>query len=145
MNADWAPCGHQPSDQANRLGLSQPVKADAIHIHIAKYNVQVTRGFAPRPIWGLIVLRSLLPLPPFFLMLPATLWTAEVIVSLVTGQLADMPTRRLNDSRTGQVADWTTRGWHQRLCVLSFSFWRHLRDRESVSYTHLTLPTILRV
>jgi len=25
---------------------------------------------------------------------------------------------------------WTTRGCHRRLCVLSFPFWRHLRDRE---------------
>jgi len=33
-----------------------------------------------------------------------------------------------------QLADWTTRGCHRRLCVLSFSFWRHLRDRELSSY-----------
>jgi len=38
----------------------------------------------------------------------------------VTGQLADTPTRGLDDSRTGQLADWTTRGCHQRLCMLSF-------------------------
>jgi len=25
---------------------------------------------------------------------------------------------------------WTTRGCHQRLCVLNFPFWQHLRDRE---------------
>jgi len=25
---------------------------------------------------------------------------------------------------------WTTRGCHRRVCVLSFPFWRHLRDRE---------------
>jgi len=35
-------------------------------------------------------------------------------MDMVTGQLADtptrrLPTRRLDDSRTGQVADWTTR------------------------------------
>ena len=47
-----------------------------------------------------------------------------------TGHLADWSTRRLDNSRTGQVADWTTRGCHRRLCVLSFPFWRHLRDRE---------------
>ena len=29
---------------------------------------------------------------------------------------------------------WTTRGCHRRLCVLSFPFWRHLRDRELSSY-----------
>ena len=75
----------------------------------------------------------------------------SITVTVVTGQLADTPTRRLpthglDDSRTGhladwstrgldnsrtwQVADWTTRGCHRRLCVLSFPFWRHLRDRE---------------
>ena len=42
----------------------------------------------------------------------------------VTGQLADTPTRGF------QLADWTTRGCHRRLCVLSFPFWRHLRDHE---------------
>jgi len=41
-----------------------------------------------------------------------------------------LPTRGLDDSRTGQLADWTTRECHRRLCVLSFPFWRHLRDRE---------------
>jgi len=34
------------------------------------------------------------------------------------------------NSRTGRLADWTTRGCHRRLCVLSFPFWQHLRDRE---------------
>jgi len=37
---------------------------------------------------------------------------------------------RLDNSSTGQVADWTTRGCHRRLCVLSFPFWQHLRDRD---------------
>ena len=32
------------------------------------------------------------------------------IVWMVTGQLADMPTRGLDDSRTGHLADWTNRG-----------------------------------
>jgi len=65
-------------------------------------------------------------------------------VIVVTGQLADtpthrLPTRRLDDSRTGHLADWsthgldnswtgqvtewTTRGCHWQLCVLSFRFW----------------------
>ena len=53
------------------------------------------------------------------------------LVTRVTGQLADTPPRGLDISRTGQLADWTTRRCHQRLCVLIFSFfWRHLRDRE---------------
>ena len=47
-----------------------------------------------------------------------------------TGHLAHWSTRRLDNSRTGQVVDWTTRGCHRRLCVLSFPVWRHLRDRE---------------
>ena len=38
----------------------------------------------------------------------------------VTGQLADTPTRGLDDSQTGHLADWSTRGCHRRLCVLSF-------------------------
>jgi len=49
---------------------------------------------------------------------------------LRTGHLADWSTRGLDNSRTGQVTDWTTRGCHRRLCVLSFPFWRYLWDRE---------------
>jgi len=47
-----------------------------------------------------------------------------------TGHFVDWSTRGLDNSRTGQVADWTTRGCHRRLCVLSFPVWRHLRERE---------------
>jgi len=47
-----------------------------------------------------------------------------------TGHIVDWSTRGLDNSRTGQVADWTTHGCHRRLCVLSFPVWRHLRDRE---------------
>jgi len=45
-----------------------------------------------------------------------------------TGRLADWTSRGLvnsrtiDNSRTGQVADWTTRGCHRRLCVQFFSF-----------------------
>ena len=44
---------------------------------------------------------------------------------MVTGQLADtptrgLPTRGLDDSRIGHLADWSTRGCNRRLCVLSF-------------------------
>jgi len=51
--------------------------------------------------------------------------TVEVGVEMVTGQLADTPTRGLStrgldNSRTGQVADWTTRGCHRRLSCLVF-------------------------
>ena len=52
------------------------------------------------------------------------------IRQLADCQLADWTSRGLDISRTGQLADWTTRGCHRRLCVLSFPFWRHLRDRE---------------
>jgi len=52
-------------------------------------------------------------------------------------QLADWTTRgldisqtRLVNSWTRQLAYWTSCGRHRRLCVLSFPFWRHLRDRE---------------
>jgi len=47
---------------------------------------------------------------------------------VVTGQLAECQltywtTRGLDISRTRQLAGWTTRGCHRRLCVLSFHFW----------------------
>ena len=45
-------------------------------------------------------------------------------------QLADWTTRGLVNSRTRQLVYWTSCGRHRRLCVLSFPFWRHLRDRE---------------
>jgi len=40
----------------------------------------------------------------------------------VAGQLKDTPTRGLDISQTGQLVDWTTRGCHLRLCMLSFVF-----------------------
>jgi len=52
------------------------------------------------------------------------------IRQLADCQLVDWMTRGLDNSHTGQVADWTARGCHQRLCVLSFPVCRHLRDRE---------------
>ena len=36
--------------------------------------------------------------------------TKGFIGPMVTGQIADTPTRGLDNSRTGQVADWTSRG-----------------------------------
>jgi len=38
-----------------------------------------------------------------------------VCLPITTGQLADTPTRGLDISRTGHLADWTTRGCHRRL------------------------------
>jgi len=35
-----------------------------------------------------------------------------------TGHLADWSTRGLDNSRTGQVADWTTRGYRQQEYLL---------------------------
>ena len=57
----------------------------------------------------------------------------------VTGQLADtptrgLPTRGLDDSRTGHLADWSTRGCHHRLCVLSFRSFGSMLHRELSSY-----------
>jgi len=43
------------------------------------FIVVVTRG---RPIWGLIALHAVFRVRPFFLILPATLQTADVTVSL---------------------------------------------------------------
>jgi len=37
-----------------------------------------------------------------------------------TGHLADWSTHGRDKSRVGQVADWTTHGCHRRLCMLSF-------------------------
>jgi len=54
----------------------------------------------------------------------------KVTRQLADCQLADWTSNGLDNSRTGQVADWKTRGCHRRLCVLSFPFWRHLRYRE---------------
>jgi len=42
----------------------------------------ITRGFAIRPVWGLIALRAFFPLHLFLLILPATVRTVEVTVSL---------------------------------------------------------------
>jgi len=41
--------------------------------------------------------------------------------------------RLLDNSRIRQLADCQLAD-HRRLCVLSFPFWRHLRDRELSSY-----------
>jgi len=46
--------------------------------------------------------------------------TYRVTGRLADCQLADWSTRGLDNSRIGQVADWTTPGCHRRLCVLSF-------------------------
>ena len=56
------------------------------------------------------------------------------IVQPVTGQVADMPTRGLDDSRTSQLAGWTSRGldnsWMPpatlRALLLSCHFFGHL-------------------
>jgi len=75
----------------------------------------------------------------------------ETVTAVVTGQLADTPTRRLpthgrDKSQTGQLADWTTRGCHWRLWVLSFRFfaiyWRFQRwpKKTTVSFGCLLWP-----
>ena len=78
----------------------------------------------------------------------------------VTGQLADTPTRGLDDSRTGhladwstrwstrgldnsrtgQVADWTTRGCHRQLCVLSFRSFGGICETASCPVRELNSP-----
>ena len=76
----------------------------------------------------------------------------------VTGQLADTPTRGLDDSRTGhlaylstrgldnsrtgQVADWTTRGCHRRLCVLSFRSFGGICETASCPVRDLSSPRV---
>jgi len=64
-----------------------------------------------------------------------------------TGHLADWSTRRLDNSHTGQVADWTTRGCHLRLCMLSFPFfWPFVTPRLAQSTSclvrELTSPRV---
>ena len=54
----------------------------------------------------------------------------QVWLSVVYWTTRGYANSRIANSRTGRLADWTTRGCHRRLCVLSFPFWRHQRDRE---------------
>ena len=86
---------------------------------------------------------------------------AAPYVVLVTGQLVDtptrgLPTRGLDDSRTGylavwsthalvnsrtgQVADWTTRGCHRRLYILSFRSLGGICETASCLVRELTSP-----
>jgi len=55
-------------------------------------------------------------------------------------QLVDWMTCRLVNSRTGQVADWTTRGCHRRLCVLSFSSFGGICETTSCPVRDLSSP-----
>jgi len=55
MNADWALCGRQPSDQANWLGLCvRRILAATIHIHLAIVIITQPVGWYPfyRPTEG---------------------------------------------------------------------------------------------
>jgi len=52
------------------------------------------------------------------------------IRKLADCQLAYWTTRGLDNSRTGQVVDWTTRGCHRQLCVLSFCSFGGICDCE---------------
>jgi len=60
------------------------------------------------------------------------------IRQLVDCQLADWSTRILDNSCTGQVADWTTRGCHRRLSVLSFRSSGGICETASCSVRELT-------
>jgi len=78
----------------------------------------------------------------FLQTLRALLWLLSTIVALrstyrLTGQLADTPTRGL--PTRGQVTDWTTRGCHRRLCMLSFRFFWLLIDVFLRAYWNITL------
>jgi len=57
-----------------------------------------------------------------------------------TGHLADWSTRTLDNSRTGQVADWTTRGCHRQLCVLSFHSFGGICETVSCPVRDLSSP-----
>ena len=54
----------------------------SFHYTLGRRDFIKTRHFAPRPVWGLIALRALFPVHSFFLVLPVTVPTAEVTVSL---------------------------------------------------------------
>ena len=85
-------------------------------------------------------------------------YSATGLGFVVTGQLADTPTRGLDDSRTGhladwstcgldnshtgQVADWTTRGCHRRLCVLSFGSFGGICETASCPVRDLCSPRV---
>jgi len=81
----------------------------------AVYKCPASRG-------GSLRQHSLLVLHTFSTYISIGLYNTRerAVPCVVTGQLADTPTRGLDDSRTGHLADWTTRGCHWRLCVLSF-------------------------
>jgi len=64
------------------------------------------------------------------------------IRQLVDCHLADWSTRGLDNSRTGQVADWTTCGCHRRLCVLSFRSFGGICETASCPVRDLTSPRV---
>jgi len=59
-----------------------------------------------------------------------------------TGHLADWSTHGLDNSRTGQVADWTTRGCHRRLCMLSFRYFGGICETASCPVRDLSSPRV---
>jgi len=61
---------------------------------------------------------------------------------LRTGHLADWSTCGLHNSRTGQVADWTTRGCHRRLCMLSFHSFGGIWETTSCPVRNLSSPRV---
>jgi len=52
---------------------------------------------------------------------------------------------RIADSRTGQVADWTTRGCHQRLSVLSFHSLGGICEATSCPVCELAYPWVVQL
>jgi len=52
---------------------------------------------------------------------------------------------RIANSRTGQVADWTTRGCHRRLCVLSFRSFGGICETASCPVRELAYPRVVQL
>jgi len=73
--------------------------------------------------------------------------TADYDLLLVTGQLADtptrgLPTRGLDDSRSGHLADWSTRGCHRRLCMFCFRSFGGICETASCLVRDLSSPRV---
>jgi len=51
-------------------------------------------------------------------------------------------TRGYANSRTGQVADWTTRGCNRRLCLLSFRSFGGICETASCPVCELSSPRV---
>jgi len=74
---------------------------------------------------------------------PARLLDNSRICQLADCQLVDWTTHGLDISRTGQLADWATRGCHQRLYVLSFRSFGGICETASCPVCEMTSARVV--